>query len=116
MKPNFYHFLGFSIILLTLVFFSANAQEEAPTNEMTDLNYYPDLQEEKSLLSDPTSNSIEKTSSLSKEQLIAVPKSGKSKSGEGSKLPLSEPEDDALSFNFLYYIIQKFKISDIVEQ
>ena len=28
----------------------------------------------------------------------------------------SKEEDDALSFNFLYYIIQKFKISDLIDE
>lgn len=30
--------------------------------------------------------------------------------------PESKNEEDALSFNFLYYIIQKYKISDIIDQ
>jgi hypothetical protein len=29
--------------------------------------------------------------------------------------PSSGKEEDALSFNFLYYIIQKFKISDLID-
>jgi len=32
------------------------------------------------------------------------------------KAATDKKEDDALSFNFLYYIIQKYKISDIVDQ
>jgi hypothetical protein len=118
MKPNFSHFLGFTIILFTLVILSANAQEGIPGNEIPDLNFHPELQDEKPLLFEPdrsTSNN-EKTIQ-GKEQLIADPKSSKSKSGDSSKNPAIQPsEDDALSFNFLYYIIQKFKISDIVAQ
>lgn len=30
--------------------------------------------------------------------------------------PQSTPDDSVLSFNFLYYIIQKFKFSDVVDQ
>lgn len=118
MKPNFSHFLGFTIMLMTLVFFSANAQEGIPNNEIPDPNFNPELQGEKPLLFEPeksTSNS-EKITSLPKGEIISTSKSGKSKVGEASKVSAAKPEDDALSFNFLYYIIQKFKISDIVEQ
>jgi len=114
MRPNFSHILGFSVMLVALMIFSANAQEGIPNNEIPDINFHPDLQEEKPLLFEPSSNG-EKTTN-SREQVIVSPKSGKSKTGEGSKNPAAKSEDDALSFNFLYYIIQKFKISDIVEQ
>jgi hypothetical protein len=30
--------------------------------------------------------------------------------------PSAEEEEDALSFNFLYYIIQKFKFSDLIDE
>ena len=119
MKRNFTHLLGFAIVLLALVSFTANAQEGSspndgiPSNEIPDMSFRPELQEERPLLYEPTPNGEKATNS--KEHLIAAPKSGKSKSAEG-KNPATKPEDDALSFNFLYYIIQKFKISDIVEQ
>jgi hypothetical protein len=38
----------------------------------------------------------------------------KAKGPEQAK-PSSTKEEDALSFNFLYYIIQKFKISDLID-
>jgi len=120
MKRNFTHLLGFAIVLLTLVTLTANAQEGSipndgiPSNEIPDINFKPELQEERPLLYEPSTNT-EKTANR-QEQLIASPRSGKSKAAEGSKNPAAKPEDDALSFNFLYYIIQKFKISDIVEQ
>lgn len=41
--------------------------------------------------------------------IISRPRSSK-------KTATDKKEDDALSFNFLYYIIQKYKISDIVDQ
>lgn len=118
MKPNFSHSLGFTLILMTVVFFPANAQEGIPNNEIPDPSFHPELQGERPLLFEPersTSNS-EKSTSLPKGEITSTSKSGKAKSGESSKNPATKPEDDALSFNFLYYIIQKFKISDIVEQ
>lgn len=40
-----------------------------------------------------------------------------SKVRKGTKKPSGEAkEKDVLSFNFLYYIIQKYKFSDIVDQ
>jgi len=35
---------------------------------------------------------------------------------DGSKNVAAKPEDDALSFNFLLHIIQKFKSSDVIGQ
>ncbi len=117
MKSKFSYFLGFTTMLLTLVIFSASAQEGIPNNEIPDLNFRPEQQDEKPLLFEPEKATVnsEKTTQ-SKEQITAASKSGKSKSVEPSKMPAAKTEDDALSFNFLYYIIQKFKISDIVEQ
>jgi hypothetical protein len=115
MKTKFSHFLGFTTILLVMVIFDANAQEGTPNNEIPDIIFNQELQEEKPFLYEP-STSTEKNAQ-SKELLISTSKTAKSKSGEGSKNPALKPEEeDALSFNFLYYIIQKFKISDIVEQ
>ncbi len=117
MKIKFSLFIGFAMISLSLVVYTASAQEGVPTNEIPDLNFYQDLQEEKPLLFEPTNN-LDRTTQ-NKEHLISPSKSNKPKVGtsDGSKIPAIKPEEeDALSFNFLYYIIQKFKISDIVEQ
>lgn len=103
-------------MLLVSVAFSANAQEGVPNNEIPDLNFHQEVLEERPLLYEPTTSS-EKTMQ-NKEQLANGVRSGKTiKPVEDPKNPANKPaEEDALSFNFLYYIIQKFKISDIVEQ
>jgi hypothetical protein len=99
-----------------MVIFNANAQEGTPNNEIPDIIFNQELQEEKPYHYDPPATSTDKNAQ-SREVLISTSKTSKSKSGEGSKNPALKPEEeDALSFNFLYYIIQKFKISDIVEQ
>jgi hypothetical protein len=118
MKPNLSHFLGFTFFLMTVAFFSVSAQEGVPNNEIPDLEYFRELNGDKPLLVEPEKSPSlgERSTSNSKDQLISTPKSGKSKTVEASKNPALKPEEDALSFNFLYYIIQKFKISDIVEQ
>jgi hypothetical protein len=119
MKPKFSHFLGFIVTLMTLVIFTATAQEGVPNNEIPDLNFLrPEINlEEKPLLYEEKSTTSGERSTQSKEQLNTAPKIIiKSKPADASKTPATKSEDDALSFNFLYYIIQKFKISDIVEQ
>ena len=35
--------------------------------------------------------------------------------GPQSAKPKGKAEEEALSFNFLYFIIQKFKVSDLIE-
>ncbi len=122
MKPSLYHFIGFTMVLITLLVFSTQAQEGMPNNEIPDLVIHPEtnLHEEKPLLFEPersttTNSNTERTSPI-KDHSINTGKSAKSKGTEPSKNSASKTENDALSFNFLYFIIQKFKISDIVEQ
>ena len=116
MKPNFSHFLGFFFLLMTLASFSVSAQEGIPNNEIPDTRFNHELQGEKPLLFEPerSPSNSEKVTPLAKGEMPSIPKSGKSKSSESVKNSSVKHEDDALSFNFLYFIIQKFKISDIV--
>jgi hypothetical protein len=117
MKAKFSHFLGFTFLLMTVAFFSASAQEGIPNNEIPDPNFHPELSEEKPLLFEPERSTSNTEKSLqTKDQSNSPSKGVKAKAGDASKHPAAKTEDDALSFNFLYYIIQKFKISDIVEQ
>ncbi len=82
-----------------------NFQE--PTHQ--ELNLYDD----KTLIYDPSENRPTRTiQSIQRDSLaIQASKNKSAKKAAGDK-----KEDDALSFNFLYYIIQKYKISDIVDQ
>jgi hypothetical protein len=120
MKISLSGILGFSFALITFCAINANAQEGTPNNEIPDLSSHPELNlnEDKTLIFEP-----ERTASpekvLNKEQILANPsRSTKVKATESASKSSGgkNPEEDALSFNFLYYIIQKFKISDIVEQ
>jgi hypothetical protein len=55
--------------------------------------------------------------SLGAHNRPSSPTASKAKSPDHNKSVGSKEEDeDALSFNFLYYIIQKFKISDLVDE
>ena len=116
MTINFSRLLALITIILTATAFnSVFAQEGSPNNEIPALSPVftdPTLREEKPLLYEP-----EGKSNNSKEPSIGpAPAKVKSKSPELTKTPSTKTEEDALSFNFLYYIIQKFKISDIVDQ
>jgi hypothetical protein len=66
------------------------------------------LHEDKTLISEPEQKSA-----------IHHPASKENTPSAKTTRPKSNPEkdedEDALSFNFLYYIIQKFKYSDIVD-
>lgn len=117
MKAKFPNILAFIITAFCLCFsLSANAQEEGSSlNEFQDLNQNPELnlEEDKTLIfeseSKPLRHEVEvaspsKPSVKTKPSEVEVAKPGNSK------------EEDALSFNFLYYIIQKFKYSDLMDQ
>lgn len=117
MKVNFSQLLVTITIILTVsTVNSVFAQEGSPINEIPELGppvfSDPSTREEKPLLSEP-----EGKSTFQKEQTIITPAPTKTK-GKNSEptKTTSKTEEDALSFNFLYYIIQKFKISDIVDQ
>jgi hypothetical protein len=102
----------FSFFLVSLGCSSmALAQEESPVpNESSEHvemapsedKGYAD-HELKSKISHDSSAHYKATSPAKKYQEHAKPGGGKD-------------EDDALSFNFLYYIIQEFKISDLIDE
>ncbi len=117
MKVNFSQILATFTIILTMSAGSiVFAQEGYPLNEIPELSpNYPDpmLREEKPLLYEPDGKP-----SVQREQPVInqAPSKTKGKNSEPTKSTNSKTEENALSFNFLYYIIQKFKISDIVDQ
>lgn len=102
----------FAVLLLFFILpsFSAKAQEnEIPVIEVISPNGNVDsnLNEDKPLL-------FEQESKVIKRDSIQLKGTAPQKSKTDQKSPSSKNED-ALSFNFLYYIIQKFKISDLVD-
>jgi len=113
--------LKFSLVLFLatcLIEFRANAQDEGqPTLEVQELNQqHPELNlnDDKTLLMDADVKAP-KIQSPAHEAGTAV-NGSKNKSDNSAKPSSSEKaEEDPLSFNFLYFIIQKFKISDIVD-
>lgn len=91
------------------------AQEDGyPMHNFQEPTYQElNLSEDKSLIYDHNENRPARTiQSIQKDSLAMQASKGK----VVKKATTEKKEDDALSFNFLYYIIQKYKISDIVDQ
>lgn len=94
---------------------SASAQDEAPVpgpNTGTYNNVEPAMYDEKPLLleQDSRAKNLNITPNDSTQVRPLVP-GGKSKAADPKK---PQAEGDPLNFNFLYYIIQKFKASDLM--
>lgn len=118
MKLNFSYLLAFGVALTLISLVGATpamAQEEGiPGYELQD-PAHPGLNtEEKTLLVDPEVRSFRPV----RDSLASRSFSTQKKTSETSKSSAGKPknEEDPLSFNFLYYIIQKFKVSDIIDQ
>lgn len=116
MPQKFIHSLVVVFALSGLLVYSVQAQENIPNDpqekEIKELNNHPELNldDDKTLLMESDGQKPSAGQPIVKEA-VTVNKSAKSKS---DKAHPDKVEEDALSFNFLYYIIQKFKISDIV--
>jgi hypothetical protein len=124
MKIKFSNILtSATIVFISLLSFVSFGQDEgSPINELQDVNHQElNLNDEdKTLIYDQDSKSSKNVSSETHQNSVAVP--AKAKSADAHKQPPSPNSvtardgDDALSFNFLFYIIQKYKFSDIIDQ
>lgn len=114
MKLNFFSvsFIFSIVIVGSLSTIRASAQEIDPTaNETKDLNQSQETNDDKALMPEHDSRARVRDSVHQRSGAPAT----KVKSSDQTK-PSSTKEDDVLSFNFLYYIIQKFKISDLIDE
>lgn len=105
----------FSVGCISLLSQDSFAQDGLPLQNFQEPSYLElNLNEDKPLLFEPNENRSLRTTTQNMQRDSVVHSSSKPKS---IKKPVEDKkEDDALSFNFLYYIIQKYKISDIVDQ
>lgn len=112
--------LSLSLIGLGLSPLAAQAQDKGLLpNELSDPSHSElNLTEDKTLLVEhepkPKPTSRDSVMVNDKPSLI-TPVTDRSKNSE-HKTPGNKEDDDELSFNFLYYIIQKFKISDLIDE
>ncbi len=117
MQQKFTFTLVVVIALMGLLVYSVQAQENIPNDppekEIKELISHPELNldDDKTLLVEPENHKPSTGQSAVKE-ISPATKASKSKT---DKVQSDKEEEDALSFNFLYYIIQKFKYSDIVD-
>lgn len=122
MKIKFSYILNSLIIAgASILSFESFAQDEGLSSyELQDVNNqelnYND--EDKTLLFEPDAKSLKQTASESNQTSTSTPSKAKTldSSKQSSGTAASKEGEDALSFNFLYYIIQKYKGSDIVDQ
>ncbi|NOT75077.1 MAG: hypothetical protein HOP08_09130 [Cyclobacteriaceae bacterium] len=104
-----------SIFLLVL---SAQGQDELPLIEIQDPAHREfNLDEDKALIYDHSSHSNTVRDSTAQVMPKITPSLPiKIAKPEGKNNVKEKEETDALSFNFLYYFIQKFKMSDLIDQ
>ena len=100
-----------AVFLLTL---SAQAQDELPILELQDPNHRElNLNEDKTLIYDHPGHTSVRDSSQAVIRTTPVLPSKPKADAQKNK---GKEEDDTLSFNFLYYMFQKFKMSDMIDQ
>lgn len=101
-----------SFIAVFLLAISAQAQDELPSVDPQDPahNEY-NLEDDKALIYDHSTH-LPARDSVQVLRVAPMTQAAKPAKPDAHK----KDEDDALSFNFIYYIIQKFKMSDLIDQ
>jgi len=113
MKVKVSHLLA-SIVTVILFVLSAQAQEQ-PLLEIQDPSHREfNLDDDKTLIYDHPTHSSSRDSLQSMSRIMPSQQL-KSAKPDAHKNTVKEDED-ALSFNFIYYIIEKFKMSDLIDQ
>ena len=107
-----------SMAAVFLIAFSAQAQEELPILETQDPPHRElNLDEDKVLIYDHSNHIWQAKDSVQVGVRIVASHPAKISKQDAHKGSLKEREgEDALSFNFLYYMFQKFKMSDLIDQ
>jgi hypothetical protein len=107
MRVKFSHLLPGILSLMLVVAYSASAQDDVPVPGPSTQNIFnqdPGAYDEKPLMMEQKSP----VDSLQQRPIMPAPSNKKS----DPKKP--QAEGDPLNFNFLYYIIQKFKASELM--
>jgi hypothetical protein len=111
MRAKFSYLLPGILSLMLVAAYSASAQDDVPVPGPSTSNVFnqdPSSYDEKPLLMEQDARVVRTLSdSLITPRSITVPSAK-------PKADAKKPEGDPLNFNFLYYIIQKFKASDLM--
>ncbi len=105
-----------AIFLFTL---TVKAQDELPVQENQNQQHREvNLDEDKTLIYDhPSHSTTVRDSSQSIVPVRVIQGATKNSKPENHKsVRKDKEEEDALSFNFIYYMFQKFKMSDLIDQ
>ena len=103
---------------LSLIAFSLKAQEGQSINEPPESTHREVIQDEGKILNDDHATQAVNI----RDSIQAVPRVNPVQHNRAAKPDAQKSnrkenqEEDALSFNFLYYMIQKFKLSDLIDQ
>lgn len=111
MKLKFSYFLSFVIVVLTAGVAHAQEGTQGP-EELVPPFVETSTREDKPLIYEPES----KAPNSNQPTISPATSKPKPKATDTAKNIATKPEDDALSFNFLLHIIQKFKSSDVIGQ
>jgi hypothetical protein len=123
MKLKSCHTVLLTAVFFTLVPFSALAQEDKFSFDAEILTNDPVKQDQENPSGTDPETRVSKNSTAVQESAgirepdlkNAKPAVKTVEKSQKDEEKVEKEEDDPLSFNFLYYIIEKFKISDIVE-
>jgi hypothetical protein len=115
MRANYLTGVVLLFLLMTGVISETRAQDEVPGPDLNSINTSdPNEYDEKPLLYEPeggrSTRSTVDSSSFPKSPGLTPTK----KPMPPAELKKSKEESDPLNFNFLFYIIQKFKSSDLM--
>jgi hypothetical protein len=117
MKTKFLHLLAFIAFLQVASVTVAKAQE-FPNPDLNGYQFQePNAYDEKPLILESDlkyPKASRDTTSSTRTQTAAKTNSKTANAQDARKAPSSS--GDPLNFNFLYYIIQKFKTSDLIDQ
>ncbi len=117
--------LSYIVCLLFALFahLTSHAQEAADFGHANGFEEKSDVDGSTEVFSDPDNKSFNATTTktnIVKDSVASrVPlqraKAAHDTTGKPQNQPATTEDDSILSFNFLYYIIQKFKMQDIIE-
>ncbi len=101
---------------VSLLTFTAKAQEDTPVVEGPDpAHRQMNFNEDKTLIVDQPVQTVQHPGVRDSVMITTKPFNRVARPESPTPKPQPRGEDDALRFNFLYYIIQKYKLADIVE-
>lgn len=116
MRIRLHFYLLFSLLVAFAVSENALAQDAGMSD--VEINEERNRTESEKIIfsaGDAEVRYIPKTTSVLSKDSVAAGNHGEFLSGKAEKKQPKQEDDSILSFNFLYYIIQKYKLQDIID-